>query len=206
MLAQQFVAAVAELFFCLDVQQDDLAGLVDHDHGIGRRLEQAAILLFHLQKVLFGGLANADVADRGRHQDARRAVARAEHDLDGEFAAVLAAARQFDAGADLLGQRIGLAARGVGDQPLGEARRDDVRDLLAQQLVAAIAELLLGLDVQKNNLACLVDDNHGIGRRFEQLAVLVFHWKHSPAAFGSASQTLPPMVAIETDYSPQIRS
>ena len=78
---------------------------------------------------------------------------RAQHDLDGELAAVLAPPDQLDAGADLLGQRIRGGPSAVGDQPLGEALGDDVRDLLADQFVAAVAELLLGLDVEQDDLA-----------------------------------------------------
>ena len=70
LLAEQLVAAVAELLFGLHVEQDDLAGLVHHHHGVGRRLEQAAIAALHLRQMLLGVLAHADVADRRGHQDA----------------------------------------------------------------------------------------------------------------------------------------
>ena len=62
-------------------------------------------------------------------------------------------ADELDPGADLLGQRVGRGAQIVRDQPLGEALRDDVRDLLPDELVAAVAELLLGLDVEQDDLA-----------------------------------------------------
>ena len=78
---------------------------------------------------------------------------------------------QLDAGADLLGQGVGGRAQVVGDQALGEALRDDVRDLLADELVALVAELLLGLEVEQDDLAGLVDDDHGVGRGLEQAAV-----------------------------------
>ena len=42
-LAEQFVAAVSELFLRLDIQQNDLAALVHHHHGIRRRFQQPAI-------------------------------------------------------------------------------------------------------------------------------------------------------------------
>ena len=35
---------VAEVLLGLDVEQDDLAGLVDDDHRVGGGLEQAAVL------------------------------------------------------------------------------------------------------------------------------------------------------------------
>ena len=62
-------------------------------------------------------------------------------------------ADQLDARADLLRQRVRRGAQVVGDQPLGEALRNDVRDLLAEQLVAAVAELLLRLHVEQHDLA-----------------------------------------------------
>ena len=48
---EQLVAAVAELLLGLDVEQDDLAGLVDDDHRVRRRLQQAAIAALHLGEV-----------------------------------------------------------------------------------------------------------------------------------------------------------
>ena len=84
-------------------------------------------------------------------------------------------ADKLDAGADLLGERVRRRAQVVGDQPLGEALRDDVRDLLAEELVAVVAELLLGLDVEQHDLAGLVDDDHRVRRRLEQAAVASLH-------------------------------
>ena len=80
-------------------------------------------------------------------------------------------ADELDAGADLLGQGILGRAQVVGDQPLREALRDDVRDLLAEQLVAAVAELLLRLEVEQDDLAGLVDHHHRIRGGLEQAAV-----------------------------------
>ena len=59
----------------------------------------------------------------------------------------------------------------VGDQALGEPDRDDVRDHLTQQLVAAVSKLLLGLDVQQDELAGLIDHHHRVRRRFQQTPV-----------------------------------
>ena len=72
-------------------------------------------------EMFFRSLAHADVADRRRHQDSFGAFERAEHDLDGKLAAVLAPPDEFDAGADLLGQGVRRAAGAVGDQPFGKA-------------------------------------------------------------------------------------
>ena len=67
------------------------------------------------------------------------------------------------------------AERAVGDQPLGEADGDDVGDLLSDQFVAAVAELLFGLEIEEDDLAVLVDHDHRVRRRFEQPAIAAFH-------------------------------
>ena len=126
------------------------------------------------REVRVRGLASADVPDRGGHQDAVGALERAEHDLDRELGAVLAQGDELDAGPDLLGQRIGRRAQVVGDQPLGEALRDDVGDLLPDQLVALIAELLLGLEIEQDDVAGLVDHDHRVGGGLQQSAVASF--------------------------------
>ena len=100
---------------------------------------------------------------------------RAQHDLDREVGAVLAQGDQLDAGPDLLGEGVLGRAEVVGDEPLGEALGNDVRDLLPDELVAAVAELLLGLEVEQDDLAGLVDDDHRVGRRLEQAAVAALH-------------------------------
>ncbi len=116
-----------------------------------------------------------DVADRGGDQDALGAFERAQHDLDGELAAVLAPPGELDAGADLLRQGVFRGAQGVRDQPFREAFRNDVLDLLPHQLVAAVAELLLRLHIEQHDLSGLVHHHHGVGRRFQQPAVAAFH-------------------------------
>ena len=121
--------------------------------------------------LLLGRLAHADVADGRGDEDALGALERAEHDLDRELGAVLAQGDELDPGADLLGQGVGRRAQVVGDEPLGEALRDDVRDRLADELVAAVAELLLGLDVEQDDLAALVHHDHRVRRRLEQAPV-----------------------------------
>ena len=57
----------------------------------------------------------------------------------------------------------------------GEAFRDDVLDLLPEQLVAAVAELLLGLNIQQDDLAALVHHHHRVGGRLQQPAIPAFH-------------------------------
>ena len=90
LLPHQFVAAVAELLFRLHVQQDDFAARIHHHHGIGSGFQQPAVSALHLRQMLFRVPAHADVADGRRDQRAFRALERAQHDLDGKLAAILA--------------------------------------------------------------------------------------------------------------------
>ena len=124
LLPDELVAAVAELLLGLEVEQDDLAGLVDDDDRVRGRLEQPAVASLHVGQVQLGRLADADVADGRRDEDALGALERAEHDLDREGAAVLAPAGELDPGPDLLGQGVLGGAQVVGEQPLGEALRE----------------------------------------------------------------------------------
>ena len=84
-------------------------------------------------------------------------------------------AGELDPGADLLRQRVFRGSQTVGDQPLREALRNDVLHLLPEELVAAVAELLLRLHVQQDDLAALVHHHHRIRRRLQQPAVPALH-------------------------------
>ena len=171
-LAQQFVAAITELLFRLQVEKNDLAALVHHHHRVRRRFQQAAVFAFHLRQYFFGIPAHADIADRGRDQRSFRALQRTQHDLDRKFAAVLAQGVELDPGADPLRQRVFGGAQIVGHQPFRKPFRNDVGDFLAQQFVAAVTELLLGLDVEQHDLAALVHHHHRIRRGLHQAAIL----------------------------------
>ena len=48
---------------------------------------------------------------------------------------------------------LGRAASAVGDQPLREALGNDVLHLLAEEFIAAVAELFLRLNIQQNDLS-----------------------------------------------------
>src|SRR5450432_548169 len=166
-LPKKFVAAISELFLRLQVQQDDLPTLVDHHHRIGSRLEQPAIPGLHPRQMLFRLLADADVADRRRHQNSFGASQRTQHDLDRKFGAIPAPPDELDPGADLLRQCVLGGPKTVSDQPLREALRNNVGHLLTKELVTAISELLLRLEVQQDDLPALVDHHHRIGSRLE---------------------------------------
>ena len=123
----------------------------------------------------FGVAAHGDIADGRGDENALGALQRAEHDLDGKLALILAQSVQLDAGADLLGQRLGGGAGAVGDEPLGKAHGDDVGDFLAEQLIAAVAELGLGAGVEDDDFSALVDHDHAIRSGLHETAVAAFH-------------------------------
>ena len=179
LLPEQLVAVVAELLLGLQVQQDDPAVLVHHHHGIRRRLQQPAVAALHLRQNLFRGLAHADVADRRRHQRSLRAFQRAQHDLDRKLAAVLAPSGELDPAADLLRRLAFRKPKVVSHQPFREAFRNDVRYLLPHEFVAVVAELLLGLQIQQDDPAVLVDHHHRVRGRFQQPAVAALHLRQN---------------------------
>ena len=162
------------MLFRLEVQQDDLATLVHHHYRVGSRLEQSTIPGLHLRQMLFGLSADADVADRRRHQNSFGAFQRAQHDLDRKLATILALPDQFDPGTDLLRQRIRRRSKAIRDQPFRKTVRNDVGHLLTQQFVAAISELLFRLEVQQNDLAALVHHHHCVRRGLEHFLELLF--------------------------------
>ena len=171
LLPDQLIAAESKLLLGLQIEQNDVALLVDHHHGVRRRFHQAAVPPLHLREMALCGLTDRYVADGGNEKDALATLQRAEHQFDGKFAAVLAPAGELDAHSDLLSQGVGCGARSVRDKPLGEAGRDEPDDVLPQQFVAAVSELLLGLEVEQGDVATLVEDHHRVRRRLKNLPI-----------------------------------
>src|SRR6202008_2816098 len=80
--AEQLVPRVAKQFFRLCVDQNNLTGIVDDDHRIGRRFQKAPEL--RLRATTF-----RNIADRGADQRPFRGLERAQADLDRKFLAAL---------------------------------------------------------------------------------------------------------------------
>ena len=118
-------------------------------------------------------LAQADVADRSGYEDSLSALQRAEHDLDGKLASILAQAGEFDSGANLLCQRFSRSADSVGNQPFRKALWNDALYMLPREFVAVVSELLLRLNVEQNNLPALVYHHHRVRSCLEQSPVPV---------------------------------
>ena len=155
------------------VDAHDAPDVVRQRHPDRRAVEGAA-------KELLGGgqlgqlrLAGADVADRAGDEHALVGLQRTEADLDRELAAVLAQPvelelathRSRDGVADIALDVVAMLPA----QPLG----DQLGDVLADELLAAIAEHALGLRVDELDVTMAVDDHHGVRRRLEQPAELL---------------------------------
>ncbi len=69
-------------------------------------------------------------------------------------------------------ERVGGRPQRVRCDPFIEPGRDDVRDPLPDEILTVVPELLLCLQVQQHDLARYVDDDHRVGRRLEEPAVL----------------------------------
>jgi hypothetical protein len=67
-----------------------------------------------------------------------------------------------------LRQRVFHRSQTVGDEALGEALRNDALDIFPEKLVALVTELSFRLQVEQNDRAGLVDDDHGIGSGFQK--------------------------------------
>ena len=130
-----------------------------------------------------GPLAFGDVAYGGGDEHAPVGLQRAQGDLDGELDAVVAQPVELEAhahGADLRVGEEGIV------MPRWRSRTRSGRStstLLADELVALVAEELLGLAVDQGDAAPGVDDDHGVGGGLEQAA------KHGlgPLAFGDVA-------------------
>src|SRR5580692_7514859 len=173
-LPEELVTVIAELFFGLHVQQHDVARLIYHHHRVWRGFQQPAVAPFHARQMLFRFSAHADVANRGRHQNAFGAVQGAQHDFNGKLGSVLAARDQLDARADLLRQRVFGGTQAIRHQPLRKTFGSDVLHFLAHHLVGAISKVFFGLDVQQHDIAARISHDHRVRRGFQQPAVAPF--------------------------------
>ena len=158
----------------VDVGDDAVKAV--HRDGIGsllyRRGEPGTLLLRRH--------SHGDVADRRRDQRAFGTLDRAEHDLDRELAAVLAPPRSLDPGAHLTHARGFAVEVPILDVPAVQPSRDQELHRLPGELVAAVAELPLGLDVDQDDLAGGVDDHHRVRSGFQQPAVSALHLREMP--------------------------
>ena len=127
----ELVARIAELLLGLEVQQDDLAGPVDHDHGVRRSFEQPAVAALHCARCSSAALRTL--------MSRIAAVTRIPSALSSGLSMIsignsLPSLRRAESSMPVpicCARRLRGGAQVVGDQSLGEALRDDVGDLLA---------------------------------------------------------------------------
>ena len=166
-LVYQRITREAEQALGLGVDQFDRPALVDDDHRVWRGFEQIAHLLLRF-------LAIGDVADGRRGEPAFVGFQRRQADFDGELAAVLAATRQFQSGPHLAHFRINEIAAAMGQMLITQGLGHQHLDRTADQRLPLVAEHALGLGVDQFDHALAVDDDHRIGRCFEQVLELRF--------------------------------
>ncbi len=149
-------------------------GVPESDHPVEGLGQDRVLGGFHDQReladALVGGLAVADVAYRGGHEQPVAGFQRAEADLDGELAPVAAQAAELQPGAHgthlLVGGIPAAVDRVISAEPPG----DQNLDRAAEQLLARVAEQRLGLGVDQPDRPGTVHDHHRVRRRFQQRA------------------------------------
>ena len=121
---------------------------------------QLAVTLF---QCLLGLLAHGDVADGADHKSAPGRLQGTEADLDGDLRPVLAPRVELEVRAHGPGawrRRVGGPVPHVAAvEPLGQQQLDRP----AKQLIARVAEQLLGLSVDADDAPLPVHDHGGIG-------------------------------------------
>ncbi len=173
--------------------------------GAAQRLFEFVVQLANL---FAGKLAFGYVANSGGGEGAVLGMQRAQADFDGELAAVFAQAEEFEAnahGADMgLGEEVLAMARVLAAIALG----DQHLDAMSQQFRASVAEELLGLSVDQRDLALVVDDDHGVGRGFEQRAEFFFSlFSHGYVSYGARDEdTVGSLDRAKTDLEREFRT
>ena len=181
LVAGLVAAGVVDVLEAVEVEQEDRAlAAVARGVGdvLGELLVEAATVEELRQRVVVGevlqlvleALALRDVADDAGHDDAVVGVQHREHDVDRELGAVLALAPQLEAHAegDL---RVALGRRQHGGEALGDQRAgalgEELLDRAAQDLLAVVAEQLVGPRVGEADRAVLVDLDDRVRRGLE---------------------------------------
>lgn len=121
-----------------------------------------ALLLVELGQLGLGGLALADVPDGRGDEGALRGLQRAEADLHGELAAVLAQPVQVQVRAHGANAAVVDVAVPVGGVVPVETLRDQHLHLTAEEFLSSVAEQGLRLGVDQLDGAAVVHDDDGV--------------------------------------------
>ena len=140
----------------------------------GLDLDGMALLRFvQFTDFIFGLLAVGDVADGAGDQPPVIGLDRAQANLDREFAAVFAQAIELQAHAHRTHLGVGEVLAALLRMLAAKARRHQHLDRVAEQLGAGVTEELFGLRVDQHHAAVVADQDHRVGRGFEQRAKAV---------------------------------
>src|SRR5438552_2145856 len=164
-LPDELVAAIAEQLLGLSIDQHDPAVPVHDHHGVRSRLQKAS-------EFVLGLLPVGDVADGARDERAFLGLEGTQADLDRELGAVRTQPIELEVRTHGTDSRIGEVARTVRGMPATETLGDENLDRPAHQLGSWMAEQLLRLRVDENDVAVPVDDHDSVGGCLEESAEL----------------------------------
>ena len=145
-LAQEVLARVLEEPLCLRVEDDHLAFAIDDDDRVGCGFEETS-------KPLLDFPPCRGVPDDADDQSTRLGLQRAQADLDGELAAVLAAPGEFSAFPHGTGVGLVKIVVAVPGMVLAEPLRNQSLDRHAEQLLTGVTEQSLGKLVDDDDVA-----------------------------------------------------
>ena len=169
MQSEDFVCLVTFNTFCAGIPSKHMAVTVEQIDGVfADTLDDGAQpQIVEPQRLLSGALLGgvADEADNGLAAFSLHGL---EHDVDGEFSAILAQAEEIESRAHLAGAGMSAVILSVARMAAAETRRHQDLDRLADQLLDAVAEQLFGARVRGPHDAIFVGDENGVRRKFKQ--------------------------------------
>ena len=127
--------------------------------------KEGRLRAIELRDLELGSLAFGDVDDRGEHEGPLVRLDGIEPDLHGDLGPVLPQAEEVAPDPHRSGLWIAKEVRSEAGVLPTELRRDQHLDVLVQKLATAVTEQLLGLGVDEDDLALVVDHDHGARAR-----------------------------------------
>src|SRR5207302_5474374 len=134
----------------LPIDEDDLAGPIDHHHAVRRRLYRRAESRVRL-------LPGRDVHDGGEDEPALVLFDRVQTDFDGDLGAVLAETEELSPRSHRPGLGSLEESGAEPGMPLPESLRHQPFDSLPEQLFAVVSEQPLDLSIDEDDLPASVD-------------------------------------------------
>ena len=168
-LADDLIGGVAEEALGAAIPGQDRSVEVLADDGIVGGLDHGPV---H-RSIVVGPAALGDVPDGARDAQPLVGAEGAEGDFDRELAAVLSTSVQLVSDTHRARLRVHREGGAVVGMARAGAVRDERLDLPAHELVAAVAEELLGLRVHEQDRTGLVHDDHAVRSPLETAVDIV---------------------------------